>query len=203
LKDFHFNSLHVPIEPLIIRLDDNRANGYALIRTQAGKTKEAIAGLEKLSKELNPQFPYSIQIADEEYAFLYEKEKIIQSLSNYFAFLGIFISCLGLLGLVMFTAGQRAKEIGIRKVLGANTASLFALLSKDFIWLVGIAMVIASPLAWWAMNNWLQNFVYRIPIHWSIFGIAGSAAVVIALGTISFQAFKAAIANPVKSLRSE
>jgi putative ABC transport system permease protein len=203
LKDFHFNSLHVPIEPLIIRLEDNRTSGYALIRTQAGKTKEALAGLEKLWKQLNPEFPFAHQVAEEEYAFLYEKEKIIQTLSNYFAFLGIFISCLGLLGLVMFTAGQRAREISIRKVLGANTASLFALLSKDFVWLVGIAMVIASPLAWWAMNNWLQNFVYRIPIHWSIFGIAGLAAVVIALGTISFQAFKAAIANPVKSLRSE
>ena len=141
--------------------------------------------------------------ADEEYGLLYEKEKIIQSLSNYFAFLGIFISCLGLLGLVMFTAGQRAREISIRKVLGANTASLFALLSKDFVWLVGIAMVIATPLAWWAMSNWLENFVYRIPIHWTIFGFAGLAAVVIALATISFQAFKAAIANPVKSLRSE
>jgi putative ABC transport system permease protein len=203
LKDFHFNSLHVPIEPLIIRLDDNHDGGYALIRTQAGKTGEALAGLEKLSKELNPQFPFSHQVADEEYEFLYAKEKIIQSLSNYFAFLGIFISCLGLLGLVMFTAGQRAREISIRKVLGANTASLFALLSKDFVWLVGIAMVIASPLAWWAMSNWLENFEYRIPIHWTIFGFAGLAAVVIALGTISFQAFKAAIANPVKSLRSE
>jgi putative ABC transport system permease protein len=203
LKDFHFNSLHVPIEPIIIRLQDNRGGGYALIRTQDGRTAEAIAGLEKLWKELNPEFPFAHQVADEEYGSLYEKEKIIQSLSNYFAFLGIFISCLGLLGLVMFTAGQRAREIGIRKVLGANTASLFALLSKDFIWLVGIAMVIASPLAWWAMSNWLENFVYRIPIHWTIFGIAGLAAVVIALGTISFQAFKAAIANPVKSLRSE
>jgi putative ABC transport system permease protein len=203
IKDFHFNSLHQPIEPLILRLDENHGDGYALIRTEAGKTPVALAGLEKLAKQINPKFPFAHQLADEEWAYLYEKEKVIQQLSNYFAFLGIFISCLGLLGLVMFTAGQRAREISIRKVLGASTGSLFALLSKDFVWLVGIAMLIASPLAWWAMNNWLQNFEYRIPIHWTIFGIAGIAAIIIALVTISFQALKAAVANPIKSLRTE
>lgn len=203
IKDFHFNSMHTPIEPLILRLGENRGSGYMLIRTEAGKTQVALAGLEKLAKQVNPQFPFAHQFADEEWASLYEKEKVIQKLSNYFAFLGIFISCLGLLGLVMFTAGQRAREISIRKVLGASTGSLFALLSKDFVWLVGIAMLIASPLAWWAMHNWLQNFEYRIPIHWSIFGIAGIAAIFIALATISFQAIKAAVANPIKSLRTE
>jgi putative ABC transport system permease protein len=203
IKDFHFNSLHTSIEPLILRLGENRGSGYMLIRTEAGKTTTALAGLEKLAKQINPQFPFAHQFADEEWAYLYEKEKVIQQLSNYFAFLGIFISCLGLLGLVMFTAGQRAREISIRKVLGASTGSLFALLSKDFVWLVGIAMIIASPLAWWAMSNWLQNFVYRIPIHWTIFGFAGLAAIFIALITISFQAIKAAMANPIKSLRTE
>jgi putative ABC transport system permease protein len=203
IKDFHFNSLHTPIEPLILRLSENRGYGYMLIRTEAGKTPVALTGLEKLAKQINPQFPFAHQLADEEWAALYEKEKVIQQLSNYFAFLGIFISCLGLLGLVMFTAGQRAREISIRKVLGASTGSLFTLLSKDFIWLVGIAMVIASPLAWWAMNNWLQNFQYRIPISWTIFAFAGVAAIVIALVTISFQAIKAAVANPIKSLRTE
>jgi putative ABC transport system permease protein len=203
IKDFHFNSLHTPIEPLILRLGENRGDGYILIRTEAGKTPVALTGLEKLAKQINPQFPFAHQLADEEWAALYEKEKVIQQLSNYFAFLGIFISCLGLLGLVMFTAGQRAREISIRKVLGASTGSLFTLLSKDFIWLVGIAMVIASPLAWWAMNSWLQNFQYRIPVSWTIFAFAGIAAVVIALVTISFQAIKAAVANPIKSLRTE
>lgn len=203
IKDFHFNSMHTPIEPLILRLGENRGSGYMLVRTQPGKTPIALEGLEKLAKQINPQFPFAHQFADEEWAYLYEKEKVIQQLSNYFAFLGIFISCLGLLGLVMFTASQRAREISIRKVLGASTGSLFTLLSKDYVWLVGIAMVIASPLAWWAMHNWLQNFVYRIPIHWSIFGIAGIASIVIALITISFQAIRAALANPVKTLRSE
>ena len=197
MKDFHFNSLHSPIEPLILRLDDNRDDGYALIRTKAGKTNEVVAGLEELTGKLNPAFPFSHQFADEEYAYLYNSEKMIQKLSNYFAFLGIFISCLGLLGLIMFTAGQRAREISIRKVLGASTGSLFALLSKDFIWLVGIAMIISTPLAWWAMDNWLQNFVYRILVHWTIFGIAGMAALIIALGTISIQALKAALANQI------
>lgn len=203
LKDFHFNSLHTPIEPLILRLSENRGGGYVLIRSEPGKTQVALEGLKKLARQINPQFPFSHQFADEEWAHLYEKEKVIQQLSNYFAFLGIFISCLGLLGLVMFTAGQRAREISIRKLLGASTGSLFALLSKDFIWLVGIAMLIASPLAWWAMNNWLQNFVYRIPVHWTIFGFAGIAAIIIALVTISFQAMKAALANPVKNLRAD
>jgi putative ABC transport system permease protein len=203
IKDFHFNSLHTPIEPLILRLGEDRGDGYMLIRTEAGKTPVALTGLEKLAKQINPQFPFAHQLADEEYASLYQKEKVIQELSNYFAFLGIFISCLGLLGLVMFTAGQRAREISIRKVLGASTGSLFALLSKDFVWLVGIAMVIASPLAWWAMSNWLQNFEYRIPVSWTIFAVAGIAAIVIALITISFQAIKAAIANPIKNLRTE
>jgi putative ABC transport system permease protein len=203
IKDFHFNSLHAPIEPMILRLDENRGSGYILIRTEAGKTPIALTGLEKLAKQINPQFPFAHQLADEEWAALYEKEKVIQQLSNYFAFLGIFISCLGLLGLVMFTAAQRAREISIRKVLGASTASLFSLLSKDFIWLVGISMIIASPLAWWAMSNWLQNFQYRIPISWTIFAFAGVAAIVIAVVTISFQAIKAAVANPIKSLRTE
>jgi ABC-type antimicrobial peptide transport system permease subunit len=152
---------------------------------------------------LNPEFPFSHQFADEEYAFLYKSEQVVQKLSHYFAFLAIFISCLGLLGLVLFTAEQRTKEIGIRKVLGASASSLFRLLSKDFLILVLLAFVIATPLAWWAMNNWLENFEYRVPIGWSVFAVAGISASAVALLTISFQAIKAAIANPVNSLRSE
>jgi putative ABC transport system permease protein len=204
IRDFHFNSLHVPIEPLVIRLmkgDDSW--GAALIRTEPGKTQIALEGLEKLNQKLNPEFPFSHQFADEEYAFLYKSEQVVQKLSGYFAFLAIFISCLGLLGLVLFTAEQRTKEIGIRKVLGASVASLFRLLSKDFLILVLIAFVIATPLAWWAMVKWLENFSYRVPISWSVFAIAGISALAIALLTISFQAIKAAIANPVKSLRTE
>lgn len=203
VKDFHFNSLHVAIQPLIIRLISRPDWGVALIRTEQGKTKIALEALEKLHKKLNPEFPFSHQFADEEYAYLYRSEQVVQKLSTYFAFLAIVISCLGLLGLVMFTAEQRRKEIGIRKVLGASIASLFQLLSKDFLILVLLAFAIATPLAWLAMNSWLQNFVYRVNISWTVFAIAGAAAVVVALFTISFQAINAALANPVKSLRTE
>lgn len=188
LKDFHFNSLHVPINPLIIRLSKEKSYGTILIRTEPGKTQVALEGLEKLYQKLCPGFPFSHQFADEEYSYLYKSEQVVQTLSKYFAFLAIFISCMGLLGLVLFTAEQRTKEIGIRKVLGASVSSLFRLLSKDFLQLVLIAYIIAIPLAWWAMNNWLDHFVYRVPISWRVFGIAGISAMMIALFTISFQA---------------
>lgn len=203
VKDFHFASLHEPIRPLILRFADDATWGNILVRTEAGKTKQAIASLEKICKKINPKFPFTFSFADEEYQRLYRSEQVISKLSNYFAFLAIFISCLGLLGLAMFTAEQRTKEIGIRKVLGATIASLFTLLSKEFLLLVVLAMAIAIPLAWWAMNNWLQGFAYRINIGWWIFGLAGMLALLIALVTISFQTIKAAMANPVKSLRTE
>ena len=203
VKDFHFNSLHTAINPLVLRLDENLEYGTALVRTEPGKTREALASLKKICKDLNPKFPFTYKFSDEEYAKLYSSEQVVSKLSNYFAFLAIFISCLGLLGLVIFTAQQRTKEFGIRKVLGASAGSLFNLLSKDFLLLVFIAMLIASPIAWFAMNNWLQNYEYRVHISWWMFAIAGVLAIVIALFTVSVQAIKAAIANPVKSLRTE
>ena len=202
LKDFHFNSLHVPIEPLVIRLT-KASWGSALIRTEAGKTQVALAGLEKLHQELNPEFPFSHQFASEEFGFLYKSEQLVLQLSKYFASLAIFISCLGLLGLVIFTVEQRTKEIGIRKVLGASIMSVFTLLSKDLLKLVFISLLVAIPVAWWAMNEWLQAFAYRVDIGWSVFIIAGLLAIIIALVTISFQAIKAALSNPIKSLRTE
>jgi ABC-type antimicrobial peptide transport system permease subunit len=203
LKDFHFNSLHTQINPLILWFGENIGWSSALVRTEPGKTKPALASLEKTYKELNPKFPFTYKFSDEEYQRLYKSEQVVSQLSNYFAFLAIFISCLGLLGLVIFASEQRTKEFGIRKVLGASPVSLFNLLSKEFLVLVLVAMVIASPLAWLAMKNWLQNYVYRIPITWWMFGVAGAAAILIALITISFQAIRAAVANPVKSLRTE
>jgi len=203
VKDFHYSSLHDPIKPLVIRLGKGDDFGSILVRTEAGKTKQAIAGLESLCKQLNPKFPFTYQFSDEEYQKLYTSEQVITKLSGYFSFLAIFISCLGLLGLAMFTAEQRTKEIGIRKVLGASTSSLFALLSKEFLQFVFLALLIASPLAWLMMNKWLQDYSYRINISWWIFVLAGSIAILIALVTVSFQAIKAAIANPVKSLRTE
>jgi ABC-type antimicrobial peptide transport system permease subunit len=203
LKDFHFNSLHVPINPMVLRLGENIEWGNALVRTEPGKTKQALASLEKISNNLNPKFPFTYKFSDEEYQKLYKSEQVVSQLARYFAFLAIFISCLGLLGLVIFTAEQRTREIGIRKVLGATVPNVVGLLSKDFLKLVFIANLISWPLGWWAMNSWLQNFEYRTAINWWVFVLAGLAAVLIALLTVSFQAIKAAIANPVKSLRTE
>ena len=202
IEDFHFNSLHDPIKPLIIRLADNH-HGNILIRTQPGQTKQALASIEALSQKLNPKFPFTYSFVDTDYAKLYTSETVVGTLSTLFAMLAIFIACLGLFGLAAFMAEQRTKEIGVRKVLGASVASLVSLLSQDFLKLVLIAIVIASPLAWVAMNRWLAGFAYKIAIEWWIFGLAGLLSVGIALLTVSFQSIKAALMNPVKSLRSE
>jgi len=174
-----------------------------MVRTKAGQTRQALAGLEQLCKQLNPRFPFTYKFADEEYQKLYTSESIVHRLSNCFAGLAIFISCLGLLGLAMFTAEQRTKEFGIRKVLGARVSTLFGLLSREFLLLVLVAFVVASPLAWWAMHEWLKNFAYHINVQWWVFLLAGVTALFIALITVSFQALKVAVANPVKSLRAE
>ena len=207
MKDYHHNSLHVPIEPIILRLHKKSWGGTywgnIIIRTEKGKTKQAIASMEKLSKQFNPGYPFKYYFTDDEIANRYKAEYTVSKLSRYFAFLAIFISCLGLFGLVTFTAEQKIKEIGIRKVLGASVMGIVGMLSKDFLKLVIIAAVIAFPVAWWAMHRWLNDFAYRVNIGWWVFVIAGIVALLIALLTISFQSVKAAIANPVKSLRTE
>ena len=203
IKDFHFNSLHIAINPLILRLGENMDYGSALIRTEPGKTKEALANLEKICRELNPQFPFTYQFSDVEYQKMYRSEQVVGTLSNGFAGLAIFISCLGLLGLSMFTAEQRTKEIGIRKVLGASLHSLFNLLSKEILIIVAIALLIASPLAWLVMDNWLKEYAFRITIGWWVFLVAGVSAILVAIITVSFHTIKALVANPVESLRTE
>ena len=162
-----------------------------------------IASLGDLLKNINPNFPFTYEFSDEEYEKLYTSEEMVGKLANCFAFLAIFISCLGLLGLAIFTAEQRTKEIGIRKVLGASITSVFNLLSKEFLTLVMISLIIATPLAWYIMHKWLEDYYYRTQINWWIFGIAAILAIAIALITVSTQAIKVAIANPVKSLRTE
>ncbi len=208
MKDYHHNSLRVPIEPLILRLHKKSWGGgtywgNVIIRTEQGKTKQAIASMERVYKKFNPGFPFKYFFTDDEIAKNYKSEHTVSKLSRYFAFLAIFISCLGLFGLVTFTAEQKTKEIGIRKVLGASVTGIVQMLSRDFLKLVLIAAVIAFPVAWWAMHKWLMDFAYRVDIGWWIFPAAGVIAVLIALMTISFQSIKAAIANPVKSLRTE
>lgn len=203
LEDFHFTSLHEAIEPLVIRLSENQNWGTILVRTRAGKIKEVLAGLEKLCKGLNPNYPFTYQFSDQEYAKLYNNEQAVSKLSNYFAFLAIFISCLGLFGLATFTAEQRTKEIGVRKALGATVPGIVALLSANFLKPVVIAMLIAFPVAWYIMNTWLQDFAYRINIDWWVFALTGLLIICIALLTVSYQSIKAAFSNPVKSLRTE
>jgi putative ABC transport system permease protein len=203
LRDFHLTSLHDPIQPLIVRLSDARDGGYILLSTESGKTRSVLAGLKDIWTGLNPKFPFSYFFADDEFRKLYVSETVVSSLANCFAALAIIISCMGLLGLAMFRVELRLKEIGIRKVLGASVLSLLALLSGEFLALVLLALLIACPLAWWVMDNWLKDFAYQTPIDWWIFGLAGGLAVFIALLTVGWQAVKAAIANPVRALRSE
>ncbi|WP_028664127.1 ABC transporter permease [Runella zeae] len=204
MKDFHHNTLHVPIEPLILRLQPKDDYwGVVVIRTEAGKIPTAIASTEKIFKQFNPHFPFKYFFADQELAKQYKSENVVSNLSNYFAFLAIFISCLGLFGLAAFTAEQRTKEIGVRKVLGASVGNLVQMLSLDFLKLVLIATLIAFPIAWYFLKDWLQKYAYRIDLEWWYFLIAAVSALVIALVTVSFQAIKAALMNPVKSLKSE
>jgi ABC-type antimicrobial peptide transport system permease subunit len=202
VKDFHFHSLHTEIGPIVMTAAAS-PEGIILMRTMPGQTKQAINSIETLCKQLNPAFPPNYYFVDQQYQKLYQNEQIINKLSNVFAFLAIFISCLGLLGLAMFTAEQRIKEIGIRKVLGASVATLFGLLSQEFLILVVIALFIATPIAWYGMNQWLQSFAYKTPLQWWVFAISGGLIILIALATVSFQAIKAALVNPIKSLRSE
>ncbi len=203
IKDFHFRSLHEPMRPLVIRLGKQINYGNILVRIQARSDATVLKELEKLCKELNPGFPFTYEFADQAYGKLYVSESIAGTLSKYFSGLAIVISCMGLLGLVIFSAEQRTKEIGIRKVLGANVSSIFGLLSKDLAILVLIAFVIATPLSWWASNNWLQSFEYRVSLGWVTFALAGLATLLITLITIGGQVLRSALANPVKCLRSE
>jgi len=203
LKDFHTQSLREPIMPVIIDVKENENFGVIIIRMQPGKTREALASMEQVYREINPNYPFAYQFVDEEYRKLYNTELVILKLIVLFAVLAISISCLGLLGLVMFSAEQRIKEISVRKVLGASITEIVAMFSKDFLQLVLIAFCIAAPVSWLSMHSWLQGFAYRVAISWWIFVIAGASAMLIALATLSYQAIKAANTNPVKSLRSE
>lgn len=202
VEDFHFNSLHDPIRPLIIRLAEWKA-GSILVRTEPGQTKEALSGLEAVYKKINPRFPFTYSFVDEGYQKLYKSESTVGVLATIFAGLAIFIACLGLFGLAAFTAEQRIKEIGVRKVLGASVSGIVAMLSQDFLRLVVVAILIASPLAWYVMSRWLENFAYKVDMSWLVFVLSGLLVAFIGLLTISYQSIKAALMNPVKSLKSE
>jgi len=195
--------LKLPVAPLILRLGENENYGNALIRIEAGQTKAAMAHLQQLWKQINPQFPFTYKFSDEEFNKLYQTEMTVSKLSDCFAFLAIFISCLGLLGLTIFTVEQRSREISIRKVLGASINGIFRLLSRDFLTLVLLALLIAIPLGNYIMSIWLQTYYYRTDISWWIFLLVSVFTIAIALLTISFQSIKAAITKPIKNLRTE
>ncbi|MDZ4331084.1 MAG: FtsX-like permease family protein, partial [Flavobacterium sp.] len=201
VKDFNFESLRQKLGPLCMRLSDS--GGLASFKVTAADTKNLIAQVEEKWKTLAPGMPFRYRFMSDSFDEMYRSEQRAGTVAMVFATLAILIACLGLFGLVTYMAEQRNKEIGIRKVLGASVSNVVTLLSKDFLVLVLIAAVLAFPLAWWVMHKWLQDFEYRININVWFFVIAGVSALLIALITVSFQAIKAAIANPVKSLRTE
>lgn len=201
VKDFNFKPVQQPIEPLVMKT--NFGGGYIVMRTTPANMQKVIGSLQQTFQNVYGDYPFTYGFVDAALSRLYITEQRMEKLFNVFSILSIVISCLGLFGLVTYAAQQRIKEIGMRKVLGASEAGIVALLSKDFIQLVLLSFVIAFPVAWFAMNKWLQSFAYRINISWWIFVIAGLGAMLIALITVSFQSIKAAIANPVEALRSE
>ena len=206
INDFHFESLHQRILPMVFLMrGDGRAGGYGnlSIKVSGNNIPGALAHIEKVWKKFLPEAPYDYTFLDNRFEKLYEAEQKQGTIFTVFSFIAIFIACLGLLGLSAFAISQRVKEIGIRKVLGANAGNIVGLLSKDFLKLVIIAALIAFPVAWLMMSQWLEDFAYRIDIPWWIFIVAGVIAAAVAFVTISFQAIKAANANPVLSLRTE
>lgn len=202
VKDFHLTSIHSRIEPLIIRFQPLETQ-LLFARIDGRNVSGTIETLEQTYQKLNPGFPFNFIFLDQGYDWMYRSERQVGTLAKWFAGLALFISCLGIFGLATFTAQQRTKEIGVRKVMGASIGSIVGLLSRDFLKLVLIAFVIAAPVAWYFMSEWLQNFEYRTDIHWWVFLVAAVMAVTIAFATVSFQSIKAALMNPVKSLRSE
>ncbi|MBL4676654.1 MAG: ABC transporter permease [Mucilaginibacter sp.] len=202
VKDFNFQSMHNKISPVVFKPENSWSSNY-LLKVAPHKQAQAISRVEQLWKQNFPGQPFSYQFLDQEFDRIYREDAKASTLMSSFAIVAVIISCLGLFGLAAFTAERRGKEIGIRKVLGASVSGLVSLLSIEFIVLVLVALVIAAPLAYWLMNIWLQNFAYRISLHWWVFVVAGLTAVLIAFVTVGLQTVKAAIANPVKSLRSE
>lgn len=202
VKDFHFESLHNPIGPLLIFLDTSMVR-QMFVKVQGANIAGTLAGLESVWKSRIAHRPFDYHFMDEDFNSLYQAEARMIQLFSLFSGLAILLACLGLFALVAFTTIQRSKEIGIRKILGANVQSITMLLARQFLVLVLIAIVIAIPLAWWAGNTWLQDFSYRINVSWWVMALASVLAVLIAMITVSFHTIRAALSNPVKSLRTE
>ena len=202
VKDFHIKSLHDPIHPTAILLD--KANTWSMfVKPKAGQTEAAIAALGSTFKSVLPDSHLYYEFVDEQYQKHYKSEVLIGKLANYFALISILISCLGLLGLATFLAEQKTKEIGIRKVLGASVSNLIALLSKEFLMLVGIGLLIGAPVSWYLLTDWLQTFAYQVDLKWWMFVAPMAIAILIAGLTVGIQAFRAALSNPIQALKSE
>jgi len=201
VKDFHYTSVKEKIVPLAMMLGRN--NGGMIVKIKTAGVEGLLASLKNTWNSYNPKGPFSYNFIDDRFAAVYKSEERTGEIFSVFAIISIIIASLGLFGLSAFAIALRTKEVGVRKVLGANVSQVVLLLSKDFLYMVLVAFVVAVPLTWFAMYKWLQEFAYRINIGWTVFALAGGAAILIAFATVSFQAIKAAIANPVKSLRTE
>jgi ABC-type antimicrobial peptide transport system permease subunit len=201
VKDFHFKSLYEAIKPCFFRLHPE--GNHFFVKLQPGRQQAALAGLARLHAAYDPGIPFDFRFVDQAYESLYVPEQRIAVLSRYVAGLAILISCLGLFGLAAFTAQKRQREIGIRKVIGATVTGIVVMLSKEFLRLVILAVLIALPVSWLIMNRWLDNFAYHIRISPLLFATAGMALLIITVLTIGFQAVRAAVASPAKSLRTE
>jgi putative ABC transport system permease protein len=202
VKDFHTSSMHDMIQPIVL-FNNPQYFGSILVRIGPGRLSTVLQKIENEWHASAPARPFNYTFLDEEYDSLYRTEQRLGTLISLFCGTAILVTCLGLLGLMAFTVSQRTKEIGIRKVLGASVLNITTLLSSDLLRLVTIAIVIASPIAWYLMHHWLQDFAYRVNISWYLFAAASILTILIAFATISFQAVRAAAANPVKSLRNE
>jgi putative ABC transport system permease protein len=202
INDFHQKSLRYPVEPTIL-LPSYGTNNPICIKVDTKDLSSTVNAIKAKYASFFPGNYFDYFFLDDQFNKQYANDQLFGKVFAIFSAFAIFIACLGLLGLSLFATTQRTKEIGVRKVLGASVSNIIMLLSRDFIKLVLVAFVIASPVAWFIMHNWLQDFAYRINIQWWVFGVAGIIALVIAIITISLQAFRAAIANPVKSLRTE
>jgi ABC-type antimicrobial peptide transport system permease subunit len=203
IKDMIMQSPYDPVNPTIYFMDYENVNWIDLKLNPNKSAAESIAKIEAIFKKLIPSATFDYIFADSEFAAKFAAENRIGQLSGFFAILAIFISCLGLFGLASYVAEQRTKEIGVRKVLGASVFSVWKMLSKDFVLLVVISMAIVIPVSYYFMHQWLQNYSYRTDISWWVFALAGISAIIITIITVSYQSIKAALANPVKSLRSE
>jgi putative ABC transport system permease protein len=202
VRDFHFRSFHEPIAPLILFMDRRMVNHF-FVKIRSDNTKATLKGLADVWKSRVPHRPFEYHFLDEDYDALYRAEQRTAGVFATFSTIAILLACLGLFALTAYAMVQRTKEIGIRKVLGATVADILTLVSKDFLKLIVLALGIAVPVAWFAVTKWLDNFAYKTVLYWWVFGLAGLAIVVIAFITISAQALKTAMANPVKNLRTE